>query len=98
MRLVMVVVVIVRMVVITAVRDHDTAAQSGAERCCQNGQRENFSHDVAPFLLVNRTLLSGGISVVFVCNRTCRLHGASLHVEVASGFDRARLTSGFIDR
>lgn len=65
-------VVIVRMIVITAVGDHDTAAQCGAERCCENGQRENSFHDVAPFLLVNRTLLSGENIVVFVCNRTCR--------------------------
>ena len=92
MRLVMI--VIVRMVVIAAVRDHDTAAQSGAERGCQNGQRDNFSHDVAPYLPVNRTLLSGEISVVFVCNRTCRSHRVSVaHGDTAGSFRWAALNT-----
>ncbi|SIT39198.1 exported hypothetical protein [Paraburkholderia ribeironis] len=53
LRLVMVVIMMVLMVVLmvvitAAIGDHDATAQRAAERRCQDDEREDFFHDVAP--------------------------------------------------
>jgi hypothetical protein len=65
-------VVIVVVVVIAAFWHDDTTAQCTPESDSQQHQRENSFHDVAFPFRCDRTLLSGWITGVFVCNRTCR--------------------------
>ena len=65
-------VVIVVVIVITALGDDDATAQCTPEGDSQQDQRENSFHEVALPFACDRTLLSGWITGVFVCNRTCR--------------------------
>jgi hypothetical protein len=58
--------------VIATLWHDDTTAQRTPEGDSQQHQRENSFHDVAFPFTCDRTLLSGWITGVFVCNRTCR--------------------------
>ena len=74
-------VVIVVMLVIAALRHDDATAQCTPEGDRQQHQREYSFHDVAFPFAFDRTLLSGWITGVFVCNRTCRfIRMPAMHV------------------